>query len=157
MAKIGVRPTRPYRVLSGVGAGAGAAIAMMLAMVGLRFAANLPTIPELMVNPIVQRLGGQTFSDLLDRYYYMGRPLLFALIIEGTLLLGVALGLLYAWMAKPDPGTGRRLAVFDTPWAGVLYGLLIAFLLNTVFLILVDQEPFAERAFGPGLDSSIPL
>jgi DMSO/TMAO reductase YedYZ molybdopterin-dependent catalytic subunit len=39
----------------------------------------------------------------------------------------------------------------------VLYGLLIAFLLNTLFLVLVDQEPFAARAFGPGLDSAIPL
>src|SRR4051812_35463468 len=110
MARKAGKAARPYTVLAGVGAGAGATLAMLLAMSGLRFAFNLPTIPELMVGPIIQRLGGQAFSDLLDRYYYMGRPLLFACIIEGTLLLGVGLGALYAWTARPNPHTGRRVA-----------------------------------------------
>src|SRR5881392_46845 len=102
------RKARPYRVLSGVGAGAGAALAMMLTMAGLRLATNLPTLPELMVTPIIDLLGGKAFSDQLDRLYYAGRPLLFTLIIEGTLLLGVALGLLYAALARPNPDTGKR-------------------------------------------------
>src|SRR5438874_9038893 len=107
------REVRPYTVLSGVGAGAGGALAMMAAMAALRFAINLPTVPELMVSPIVNFLGGQAFSDQLDRLYYAGRPLLFTLIIEGTLLLGVALGVLYAGLARPNPGTGKRLAIFN--------------------------------------------
>ena len=53
------------------------------------------------------------FSDALDRLYYAGRPLLFTIILEGTLLLGAILGLLYAWLARPDPYSGRRLPLFD--------------------------------------------
>ncbi len=148
---------RPYRVLSGVGAGAGAAVVMMVVMAGLRLAANLPTIPELMVNPVVNFLGGQAFSDQLDRLYYAGRPLLFTLILEGTLLLGVALGVLYAWLARPDPATGKRSPIFNSPAGGILYGLLIGVLLDTVFLPIVGQGVFASRAFGTGLDSPLPL
>src|SRR5438128_1783014 len=123
---------RPYRVLSGVGAGAGAALVMMAAMAGLRLAANLPTVPELMISPIINFLGGKAFSDQLDRLYYAGRPLLFTLIIEGTLLLGVALGLLYALLARPNPDTRKRLPIFNNVAGGILYGLLIGILLNTI-------------------------
>ncbi len=148
---------RPYRVLSGIGAGAGAAVVMMVVMAGLRLAASLPTIPELMVSPIINFLGGQAFSDQLDRLYYAGRPLLFTLILEGTLLLGIALGVIYARLARPDPITGKRSPIFNSPAGGILYGLLIGVLLDTVFLPIVGQGVFAGRAFGTGLDSPLPL
>src|SRR5438477_8406486 len=151
------RVVRPYGVISGVGAGAWAALAMMLVMAGLRFSLNFPSIPELMINPIVRFLGGQAFSDALDRLYYAGRPLLFTLILEGTLLLGALLGLVYAWLARPGQATGRRLFLLEAPQGGVLYGLLIGVLLNTVFLPVLGQDAFATRPNGIYAASPLPL
>jgi DMSO/TMAO reductase YedYZ molybdopterin-dependent catalytic subunit len=148
---------RPYRTLAGVGAGAGAALAMIVAMAALRFAGGLPSIPELLLNPIVRLMGGEAFSSALDNLYYAGRPLLFTVILEGTLLLGALLGLAYARLAKPDPLTGLRARIFDNRIAGILYGLLIGVLLNTVFLPLVDQPVFADRPYGIYSASGIPL
>jgi len=147
---------KPYRVISGIGAGAGAALAMLLAMAGLRYAFQLPTIPELMLNPIVRAMGGQRFSDALDNLYFAGRPLLFTTILEGTLLLGALLGLLYAWLARPN-SQGRRLPIFNNPLGGIAYGLLIGVLLNLVFLPLVDQPAFADQPYGIFSASTIPL
>ncbi len=149
--------TRRYRVLAGVGAGAGAALAMLVAMGGLRLAFGLPTIPELMINPVVKLLGGEAFSTLLDNLYYLGRPLLFTVILEGTLLLGAVLGLLYAWLGRPNPATGRRLSIYNNAWGGILYGLLLGLLLNVIFLPIVEQPAFADRAYGIFSDTVIPL
>jgi DMSO/TMAO reductase YedYZ molybdopterin-dependent catalytic subunit len=148
--------SKPHRVTAGIGAGAGAALAMMLAMAGLRFGFGLSTIPELMLNPVVKALGGQAFSDALDRLYYAGRPLLFTFILEGTLLLGALLGLLYAWLARPGP-SGTRRVPFNTSLGGILYGLVIGLLLNTVFLPIVEQPVFADQPYGIVAASSIPL
>src|SRR5262245_2584584 len=124
------RRVRPYRVTAGVGAGAGAALGVMGVMGVLRLGVGFPTIRELMINPILRLLGGQAFSDALDQLYYAGRPLLFTVILEGTLLLGALLGLGYAWVARPDVGMGRRSRVFEAPQGGVLFGLVIGVLLN---------------------------
>lgn len=147
---------KPYRVISGIGAGAGAALAMLLFMAALRYAFQLPTIPELMLNPIVKAMGGQRFSDALDNLYFAGRPILFTIILEGTLLLGVLLGLVYAWLARPN-AQGRRLPIFNTPLGGIAYGLLIGVLLNLIFLPLIDQPAFADQAYGIFSASIIPL
>ncbi|MDQ6693245.1 MAG: molybdopterin-dependent oxidoreductase [Chloroflexota bacterium] len=148
---------KPYRVIAGMGAGAGAALAMMMIMGALRFSMNLPTIPELMLNSVIKVLGGQAFSDALDKLYYAGRPLLFTIILEGTLLLGVLLGLLYARLARPNLATGARSAIFNGPFAGIIYGLLIGLLLNALFLPIVDQPPFASEPAGIYASSIIPL
>src|SRR5438093_4606180 len=123
---------RPYTVLSGLGAGAGAALAMLVVMGAIRLLFGFLTIPELMLNTILKVMGGQAFSDALDRLYYAGRPLLFAVILEGALLLGALLGLLYAALARPNPLTGTRAPIFSLPWGGLLYGLLIGLLLNVL-------------------------
>ncbi|MFL5734241.1 MAG: molybdopterin-dependent oxidoreductase [Chloroflexia bacterium] len=152
-----VRGIGPYRVMAGVGAGAGAALGMMGVMGVLRLLVSFPTIPELMINPIVRLLGGQAFSDALDRLYYAGRPLLFVLILEGTLLLGALLGLGYAWLARPDVATGRRLRLFEAPQGGVLFGLVIGVLLSTVFLPVLGQDVFASHPLGIYAPSPLPL
>jgi DMSO/TMAO reductase YedYZ molybdopterin-dependent catalytic subunit len=148
---------RPYRVIAGVGAGAGAALAMLVVMAAMRFLFGFLTVPELMLNTVLRVMGGQAFSNALDNLYYTGRPLLFAVILEGTLLLGVLLGVLYAWLARPNPTTGKRLAIFNSPLGGIIYGLVIGLLLNLLFLPLVDQAPFASAPFGLYAPSVIPL
>jgi DMSO/TMAO reductase YedYZ molybdopterin-dependent catalytic subunit len=130
---------------------------MLAVMAVMRFLLGFLTIPELMLNTILKVMGGQAFSDALDRLYYAGRPLLFASILEGTLLLGVVLGLVYALLARPEPFTGKRSALFNPPLGGLLYGLLIGVLLNLVFLPLVGQAPFAREASGIYSTSAIPL
>jgi DMSO/TMAO reductase YedYZ molybdopterin-dependent catalytic subunit len=148
---------KPYRVISGLGAGAGAMLAVMVVMVVVRYTLGLPTIPELMLNPILQLMGGQAFSDALDQLYYAGRPLLFASILEGMLVVGALLGLLYAWLARPNPETGRRASVFNTPLGGLLFGLVVGVLLNVVFLPMVGQQVFGSDVLGIFSASVIPL
>lgn len=145
-----------YRVVAGVGAGAGAALVMMLAMAVLRFVVGVPSVPELMLGPILRMLGGQAFSTAIDTLYYAGRPLLLTLILEGTLLLGVLLGLLYAWIARRNATTGRRPALFAYS-GGVLYGLAIGVLLNVAFLPLLGEPLFATRASEVYSTSPVPL
>jgi DMSO/TMAO reductase YedYZ molybdopterin-dependent catalytic subunit len=157
MATLTAAQPRPYRVSAGIGAGAGAAIVMLLVMALLRLVFGFLTIPELLLNPILRLMGGQAFSDMLDRLYYAGRPLLFATILEGTLLLGALLGLVYASVARPDPATGERALLLSGPWGGALYGLAVGVLLNVVFLPLVGQPPFASTAAGLFSTSPIPL
>lgn len=119
---------------------------MLAAMAALRFGLGVPSIPELMLGPILRFIGGRAFSEALDNLYYAGRPLLFTLVLEGTLLVGVLLGLLYAWLGRPSPNTGQRPALFRSPIGGILYGLGIGLLLNAVFLPLLGEAPFAVRS-----------
>ena len=157
MATLTISRPRPYRIISGIGAGAGAALVMLAAMGLLRYTVQFPSIPELMLNPAIKLLGGQAFSDALDRLYYAGRPLMFTLMLEGTILLGAILGVIYARLARPNPETGRRPALFNNPLGGVLYGLLIGVLLNTVFLPIVEQDAFAGQPLGITAASPLPL
>lgn len=157
MATLTATQSNSYRPIAGLGSGAGAALVMLLAMGLLRLAFGLLTIPELMLNPILKVLGGQTFSDLLDRWYYAGRPLLFATILEGVLLVGALLGLAYASIARPNPNTGEQTALFRRPLGGVLYGLLLGVLLNVIFLPVVGQPMFAAAPAGLFSSSPVPL
>jgi DMSO/TMAO reductase YedYZ molybdopterin-dependent catalytic subunit len=130
---------------------------MLAVMGGLRYFLGFLTIPELMLNTILNLMGGRAFSDALDRLFYAGRPLLFATILEGALLLGALLGLLYASISRSDPFTGARPTIFTVPLGGILYGLLIGILLNLVFLPLVGQPIFASTPSGLYMSSPLPL
>src|SRR5687768_1751251 len=122
--------TKGPGILRGIGAGAGGALAMLLLMGGLRWLFGFPTLPEMMLDTFLRLLGGRAFSNLLDEYYYAGLPLYFTLVLLGVLLVGALLGLLYAWLARLDPATGRRSGIFGTPLGGLLFGGIVAVLLN---------------------------
>ena len=118
----------------GFGAGAGAAIVMMLVMAVLRFTTNTASIPEIMEQPLLHLLPGEVESWFINTLGVGGKALLLVCIIEGTLLLGGLLGLLFA-RAWP---TG--VAVPNWRWlSGVLYGLIIGAVLGLVFLPLMNQ------------------
>jgi len=134
---------RRYRVLSGIGAGAGGALAMIAVMGLMRWLLGFPSIPEVMLDTFLKLLGGRLFSQLLDQQYYAGLPLYVTMVLLGTLLLGTLLGLLYAWLARPSPTPGSRYSLFNNPFAGAAYGVVIGLLLNVLFLPLVGQQMFA--------------
>ncbi len=146
-----------YGAVSGIGAGAGAALVMIIVMALLRFTLQMPTVPELMLSPLLRLMGGEAFSAALDRLYYAGRPLLFTVILEGTLLLGALLGLLYAWLARRRPTGGTLARLLNSVWGGAAYGLIIGLLLNTVFLPLLGQPAFADRSTELYTESPVPL
>jgi DMSO/TMAO reductase YedYZ molybdopterin-dependent catalytic subunit len=152
--------TKPHAarsgVLNGIGAGAGGALAMLIAMALLRWLLGFPTYPEMMLDTFLRLLGGRTFSNLLDEYYYAGLPLYFTLVLLGVLLVGSLLGLLYAWLARPDPATGRPHRFLRTPWSSLLFGAAIALLLNLLFLPIVGQAPFAGEFRNMVAQTSLP-
>jgi DMSO/TMAO reductase YedYZ molybdopterin-dependent catalytic subunit len=130
---------------------------MMIVMALLRFTLQVPTVPELMLSPLLRLMGGEAFSAALDRLYYAGRPLLFTAILEGTLLLGALLGLLYAWLARHRPTDETLARLLNSVWGGAAYGLIIGLLLNVVFLPLLGQPAFAHRSTELYTESPVPL
>ncbi|MDQ6693642.1 MAG: molybdopterin-dependent oxidoreductase [Chloroflexota bacterium] len=125
----------------GFGAGVGAAIAMMLLMAVLRFTTNTPSVPELMEESLIRLTGGQIESYFINLLGVGGKALLLVSIVEGTLLLGglLGLGFTHTWLRIARMRGSKRLS-------GLVYGLVIGFLLNAVFLPLVDQGFFGSNA-----------
>jgi DMSO/TMAO reductase YedYZ molybdopterin-dependent catalytic subunit len=116
----------------GFGAGVGAALVMMLVMAVLRFTTNTASIPEIMEQPLLHLLPGSVESWFINNLGVGGKALLLVSIIEGTLLLGGLLGLLFA-RVWPVRAPGGRWA------AGVVYGLIIGAVLSVIFLPLMNQ------------------
>jgi hypothetical protein len=125
----------------GFGAGVGAAIVMMIVMAILRFTSNTISIPELMEESLVRLAGGELESYLINALGVGGKALLLVTIVEGTLLLGGLLGLLFArfW---PIHRTIQGWRWFS----GLLFGLIVGAFLNVIFLPLVQQGFFGSTA-----------
>src|SRR3954468_24387131 len=134
--------TTPHAwIRGGFGAGAGAALVMMLVMAVLRLTTNTISIPELMEESLIRLTGGQIESFFINRLGVGGKALLLVTIVEGTLLLGGLLGLLFTRLWS------TRVATTNRRWlSGLLYGLVVGLLLNAVFLPLVGQGFFGSSA-----------
>lgn len=137
-----VKPAAMTRIHGGFGAGAGAAIVMMLVMAVLRFVSNTASIPELMEDGLLRLLDGKTKSNIINTFGVGGKALLLVTVAEGTLLLGGLLGLAYTHWWRPRFGSMSKVA------SGVLYGLVVGVLLNVVFLPLLGQGFFGASALG---------
>ncbi|HEX9988026.1 MAG TPA: molybdopterin-dependent oxidoreductase [Chloroflexia bacterium] len=136
------QPARKQMSLrGGFGAGVGAAIVMMIVMAILRFTSNTISIPELMEESLVRLAGGQLESYLINALGVGGKALLLVTIVEGTLLLGGLLGLLFArfWPVHRSMHGWRW-------FSGLLFGLIVGAFLNVVFLPLVQQGFFGSTA-----------
>jgi DMSO/TMAO reductase YedYZ molybdopterin-dependent catalytic subunit len=132
---------RAVPIPGGFGAGVGAALVMMLVMAVLRLTTNTPSIPELMEESLIRLTGGRVEAFFINRLGVGGKALLLVTIVEGTLLLGGLLGLLFArvWPIHRDTGGWRW-------WSGLLYGLVLGAILSVVFLPLVGQGLFGSLA-----------
>jgi DMSO/TMAO reductase YedYZ molybdopterin-dependent catalytic subunit len=141
------QPRKKARLSGGFGAGVGAALMMLLVMGLIRFISNTASIPELMEDQLIFWTGGETNSFFINTLGTGGKALLLVLILEGTLLLGGLLGLLFArfWPVNLSIGSRRWLS-------GLFYGLLIGLILNALFLPLFGHGFFGTTA----LDVSAP-
>ncbi|HZQ34531.1 MAG TPA: hypothetical protein VFD32_01270, partial [Dehalococcoidia bacterium] len=76
----------------------------------------VPTLPELAQDRLVLLLPGPLFSLLLDRFLYLGKPLLFASLLLAEVIAGGIVGLLIGRL-------GRALAAAVLLW--LLSGLVL--------------------------------
>src|SRR6478609_2460950 len=84
-------------IRGGFGAGVGAALAMMVVMAVLRLTTNTVSIPELMEESLIRLTGGRIEAFFINQLGVGGKALLLVTIVEGTLLLGGLLGLLFTY------------------------------------------------------------
>jgi DMSO/TMAO reductase YedYZ molybdopterin-dependent catalytic subunit len=81
-----------------------------------RVAHAVPTLPELAQDRLVLLLPGSLFSELLDRFLYLGKPILFSSLLLAQVLFGGLLGLLL--------GRGRRMLLI-VPALWLVTGLVL--------------------------------
>jgi DMSO/TMAO reductase YedYZ molybdopterin-dependent catalytic subunit len=92
--------SRSNRVRLGFAAGVGAALVMLLAMALLRLVSGVPSMAEILADGLLLLLPGAAFSALLDALQRAAKPLLYAGIAIGALVVGGGLGRWYA--GKPS-------------------------------------------------------
>lgn len=131
------------RIRGGFGAGVGASVAMMAVMALLRLTTNTISIPELMENSLIGVIGGQIESFFIQTLGVGGKALLLTSIVEGTLLLGGLLGLLFTRVWQP-----RVLASMSKWVQGLVYGVVVGLFLNVVFLPILQQGFFGSEVVG---------
>src|SRR4051794_32215578 len=116
-ASMAANTKRGSWISGGFGAGVGAALVMMLVMAVLRFITNTASIPELMEESLIRLTGGRVEAFFINKLGVGGKALLLVTIVEGTLILGGLLGLLFVYFRSLRPG--------GAPWAsGPPCGLL---------------------------------
>src|SRR5207249_214174 len=146
---MGAKSRRGGWIRGGFGAGVGAALVMMLVMAVLRLTTNTVSVPELMEESLIRLTGGQIESFFINLLGVGGKALLLVSIVEGTLLLGGALGLAFTHFWP--------LRAAKTRWvSGLLFGLVLGLLLNAVFLPLVNQGFFGSGPEGTPLQVTAP-
>jgi DMSO/TMAO reductase YedYZ molybdopterin-dependent catalytic subunit len=97
---------------------------MTAAMIVLRLATGVLSLPELLGEGFIRVLPPEVFSKILDVLLRAAKPTLEAGILVGQLVLGGLLGVLYA----RDPGWKRALAIVGATW--VIVGVILLPLLG---------------------------
>lgn len=96
---------RQWRTDPGLRAGLVAGAVASALLLGARLAVGLPTPADLLEEAFLRLLPGAVFSLLIDRLGFAAKPLLFLALLAVQVLLGGALGLL--WARLPG-GWGQR-------------------------------------------------
>ena len=131
-----IKRLRRANLPGGLGAGLGAALAMLAVMGVLRLATNTASIPEILEGTLIGIAGGQVVSTFINTLGTGGKALLLVSVVEGTLLLGGILGVIFTRVWP------RNLVVPGWRWpAGIIYGLGIGLGLNVVVLPLWFHLP----------------
>ncbi|HZU77738.1 MAG TPA: molybdopterin-dependent oxidoreductase [Dehalococcoidia bacterium] len=81
--------------------GAAAGCAFVIVALIARAVETVPTLPELVQDRLVLAMPGPLFSLMLDRFLYLGKPLLFASLMLGQVLLGALAGVVIGRWGRP--------------------------------------------------------
>ena len=137
---------RRVNIPGGLGAGLGAALVMLAVMALLRLTTNTASIPEILEETLIAIAGGQVVSTFINALGTGGKALLLVSVVEGTLVLGGILGMVFTRLwPRGLTGPGWR-------WpAGVVYGLAIGLGLNGLVLPLAGQGLFGTGPLAIGV------
>lgn len=112
------RLSRAESFMAGILAATVTAIGMIL----LRLAAGVPTLPELLSEPIISIMPVSIFSSLLDLLGGLAKPLLLLSLMGEQLLAGGLLGVFYgySWQNPIVEGRESELAPWRKGWLGAV-------------------------------------
>jgi DMSO/TMAO reductase YedYZ molybdopterin-dependent catalytic subunit len=113
------------RTARGFWSGVGAGCAFVVVALLVRVTVSVPTLPELVQDRLVLLLPGPIFSLLLDRFLYLGKPILFGSLLAAQLLAGGLAGIVAARLRRP-----------------VLVAAALWLLTGVVLLPLANRSPF---------------
>ncbi|HUE75429.1 MAG TPA: molybdopterin-dependent oxidoreductase [Chloroflexota bacterium] len=136
------------RLLLGAVAGASASAVMMF----LRVLSPTPSVAEYVQDFIVQLLPGEVFAFMLERVGFIGRPLLFASIVLGHILVGAGLGSLFTRL-RPVRQIGPGTVISEI--VGLAFGLWLV--VGLVVLPLLGGGAFGQNRTTDGLPVSLVL
>ena len=131
---------------SGFGLGVAAGLLATGAMFLLRYAFDVPTVPELAQDAIVQLFPGQIASFIIDKLQKFAKLLLFATLFPAQLALLGLVGVLYTSQSRPRSSFRGPVEVatdwLRQPWRSpVAWGL--------VWWLLVGVVLFPNAGLGP--------
>ena len=131
----------------GAWAGAVGALVMILAQAIARLGAGVPMFPDLFEDAFTRGIPPAIFSGVLDSLKFEAKPLLFVGILVLQLVVGAAIGIVYAFLSAGEaPGVRRH-------WPGWQRGLLCAFvawLVTGLVLLPIDGNGFFGVATAVG-------
>jgi hypothetical protein len=78
-----------------IGIGLAASVVMTVLMVALRFALDTPSLLELMADKLTALTPVEIFDFILSRLQVGAKPILFAMLLAGQVVLGAAAGIIY--------------------------------------------------------------
>ncbi|MCL4543282.1 MAG: molybdopterin-dependent oxidoreductase [Chloroflexi bacterium] len=126
-------------------AGALAGLVVLWLAFVLRFVADVPTLPELFLDRVVLLIPGPVFGFLIDRLQLVGRPLLYAGLLVGELVILAALGGLVALaFGYHDDISGKADRVSGW-WRLVMLAVGLWIVLGVVILPLAGDGIFAVQ------------
>lgn len=126
-----------------VGIGLVASVVMTVLMVALRFALDLPSLPELMADRLTAATPVEVFDFILDRLQVGAKPLLLAMLLAGQVVVGSAVGILYIRYSAILPFEDGQ------PWRrGILVGAFFWLLFAALVTPLVDGGFFGGSVIG---------
>ena len=125
----------------GLLAGMLAGLIMTALLVALRFTVDAPGLPEVMADGLTMVMPPAVFDFVLERLQVASKPLMFASLLVGQVVVGAGLGLLYAKYSPVLP------LQESSRWAR---GVLIGTSLWLVLMILISPI-IGAGLFGTGL------
>ncbi|MGH2461715.1 MAG: molybdopterin-dependent oxidoreductase [Chloroflexota bacterium] len=132
-------------IRAGAWAGAVGALVMILSQAIARLGAGVPMFPDLLEDAFTRDIPAVIFSGVLDTLKFQAKPLLFVGILVLQVVVGAAIGIVYALLTGSERPGARR------PWPGWSHAFRCA--LVTWLIVDVVVLPLAGDGFFGGATS----